>query len=39
MGRWLKVGGLGAALVLYVWFAAVKNRDLVKERKASRRSI
>jgi hypothetical protein len=39
MRRWLKVGGAGLGLALYVWFAAVKNRDLVKKRKESRRSI
>jgi hypothetical protein len=37
MARLLKVAAAGLALVLYVWFAAVKNVDQVKERKRSRR--
>jgi hypothetical protein len=39
MRSWLTVAGAGLGLVLYVWFAAVKNREDVKKRKASRRSI
>jgi hypothetical protein len=37
MARLLKVAAAGLAFALYVWVAAVKNRDLVNERKRSRR--
>jgi hypothetical protein len=37
MSRILKVAPAAAAFVLYVWFAAVKSADAVKERKRSRR--
>jgi hypothetical protein len=37
VARLLKVAGAGLAVLLYVWVAAVKNADLVKERKRSRR--
>ncbi len=37
MGRILKVGGATVGLLVYVWFAAVKNADLVKKRKRARR--
>jgi hypothetical protein len=36
MGRTSKVGAAAAGFLLYVWFAAVKNAGLVKERKRSR---
>jgi hypothetical protein len=39
MARILKVARTAAPFVLYVWFAAVKNADSVKERKRSRRRI
>jgi hypothetical protein len=39
MGRILKVGGATVGLLAYVWFAAVKSADLVKERKRSRRTF
>jgi hypothetical protein len=37
MARLLKVAGAGLAVLLYVWVAAVKDVDQVKERKRSRR--
>jgi hypothetical protein len=37
VGRILKVAGAGLGIALYVWFAAVKNVDSVKERKQSAR--
>jgi hypothetical protein len=37
MSSILKVAPKVFPLVLYVWFAAVKNADAVKERKRSRR--
>jgi hypothetical protein len=36
MSSILKASGAAVAFVLYVWFAAVKSADLVKERKRSR---
>jgi hypothetical protein len=33
----LKAARKAAPFLLYVWFAAVKNADSVKERKRSRR--
>jgi hypothetical protein len=36
MERILKVGVSAAAVVLYVWFAAVKNAQSVQERKRAR---
>jgi hypothetical protein len=33
----LKAAPKAVPFVLYVWFAAVKNADLVKERKRARR--
>jgi hypothetical protein len=39
MGRILKAAALALGLGLYVWFAAVKNVDLVKKRKRKRRGI
>jgi hypothetical protein len=39
MGRIPKVAGPAAALLLYVWFAAVRNADRVKERKRSRHPV
>jgi hypothetical protein len=36
MRRLLKVGAAALGFVLYIWFAAVKNVDRVKERKRSR---
>jgi hypothetical protein len=32
----LKAAGVAAAIVLYVWVAAVRNADVVRERKRSR---
>jgi hypothetical protein len=39
MGRYLKVAGAAFGLLLYLWFAGVKNVDRVKERKRARRSV
>jgi len=39
MGRMLKIAGAAVGLLAYVWFAAVKNRDLVNERKRFRRVV
>jgi hypothetical protein len=36
MGRTPKVAAAAAGFLVYVWFAAVRNADLVKERKRSR---
>jgi len=36
VGRILKVSGAAFGLLLYLWFAGVKNVDRVKERKRSR---
>jgi hypothetical protein len=39
MGRYLKVAGAAFGLLLYLWFAGVKNVDRVKERKRPRRGV
>ena len=39
MGRYLKVAGAAFGLLLYLWFAGVKNVDRVKERKRSRKHV
>jgi hypothetical protein len=39
MGRILKAAAAALGFGLYVWFAAVKNVDLVKKRKRTRRRI
>jgi hypothetical protein len=39
MARILKVGAGTLGIMLYVWFAAVKNVDRVKERKRSRHGV
>jgi hypothetical protein len=39
MGRILKAAALALGFGLYVWFAAVKNVDLVKKRKRTHRRI
>jgi len=39
VGRILKVGLAGLGFLLYLWVAAVKNVDLVKERKRARRRV
>ena len=39
MARILKVGVVTVGFALYVWFAAVKNLDQVKERKRVRRRV
>jgi hypothetical protein len=39
MGRYLKVAGAAFGLLLYLWFAGVKNVDRVKERKRSRERV
>jgi hypothetical protein len=39
MGRYLKVAGAAFGLLLYLWFAGVKNVDRVKERKLARRRV
>jgi hypothetical protein len=36
MGRWLKLAAAGLAFLLYVWVAAVRLRDEITPRKASR---
>jgi hypothetical protein len=36
MRRMLKVGAAALGFLLYLWFAAVKNVDLVKKRKRMR---
>jgi hypothetical protein len=38
MGRWLKLGAAGLALLLYVWIAAVRLRGEVTRRKVGRRA-
>jgi hypothetical protein len=39
MGRYLKVAGAAFGLLLYLWFAGVKNVDRVKERKRARERV
>jgi hypothetical protein len=39
MGRILKVGAATLGFALYVWFAAVRNLDRVKERKRARQRV
>jgi hypothetical protein len=39
MGRYLKVAGAAFGLLLYLWFAGVRNVDRVKERKRSRERV
>jgi hypothetical protein len=39
MGRILKAAAAALGLAAYVWVAAVKNVDLVKKRKRTRRTI
>jgi hypothetical protein len=39
VGRILKVAGGAVGFLLYVWFAAVKNADLVKKRKRARKRV
>jgi hypothetical protein len=36
MGRMLKMAGAALGFLFYLWFAAVKNVDLVKKRKRTR---
>jgi hypothetical protein len=38
VGRILKVGAAGLALLLYVWVAAVRRAPVVRARKAARRA-
>jgi hypothetical protein len=38
VGRLLRIAGLGLALLLYVWFGAVRNARAVRARKAARRA-
>ena len=39
VGRILKVAGAAFGLLLYLWFAGVRNVDEVKERKRSRKHV
>jgi hypothetical protein len=39
VGRIVKTAGVAVGFLLYVWFAAVKNVDGVKERKRSRKAF
>jgi hypothetical protein len=39
VGRILKVSGAAFGLLLYLWFAGVRNVDAVKERKRSRERV
>ncbi len=37
ISRYLRIVGLALAALLHVWFAAVRNADAVKNKKADRR--
>ena len=39
MGRILKIAGAAFGLLLYLWFAGVRNVEGVKERKRSRKRV